>query len=116
MKRLAIALVPLAAMLPLPANAQDRIGTIERGHYICELPGDAAGAAGIVQPAESFVIETASRYSSPQGRGTYLRRGTQLTMTSGPRNGDAYEIVRRGYLRKIEDGEPGRLRCVLQGE
>ena len=95
--------------------AQDRIGTIERGRYVCELPGNAAGAAGVPQPEQSFTIESASRYASPQGDGTYLRRDNRLTMTSGPRNGDSYEIVGTRFLRKIENGEPGRLRCIRQG-
>ena len=38
-----------------------------------------AGRAGVAQPARSFTIESASRYSSPQGAGTYLRRGDTLS-------------------------------------
>ncbi|MCB2066738.1 MAG: elongation factor P [Erythrobacter sp.] len=106
---------PLPALFSAPLAAQGQIGTIERGRYVCELPGDAAGAAGIEQPDESFSITSASRYSSPQGEGTYLRRGDRLTMTSGPRNGDSYAIISRNFLRKLENGEPGRLRCVRQG-
>lgn len=105
----------MAATIAVPSLAQGQLGTIERGNYICELPGDAGGAAGIPQPEESFTIESASRYSSPQGNGTYLRRGERVTMTSGPRNGDAYQIVGNGFLRKIEEGRPSRLRCVRQG-
>lgn len=106
----ALAACPLAA----PALAQGQIGTIERGVYLCELPGDAAGAAGIAQPEESFTIESASRYSSPQGKGTYLRRGDRLIMTSGPRNGDTYKVIGQGFLRKIVNGQVSRLRCVRQ--
>jgi hypothetical protein len=110
------ALVLLAGgMLAAPVLAQGQLGTIARGTYTCELPGDAAGAAGIEQPAEGFTIASASRYISPQGEGTYLRRGDVLTMTSGPRNGDSYAIVSRNFLRKLENGEPGRLRCVRTG-
>lgn len=111
---LALAAFAAASALAAPALAQGQIGTIERGTYVCELPGDAAGAVGIPQPEESFTIESASRYSSPQGDGTYLRRGNRLTMTSGPRNGDTYEVVGRGFLRKIVNGEVSRLRCVRQ--
>jgi hypothetical protein len=114
MNRVAYVIIAASAILATPAAAQDRIGTIERGHYACELPGDAAGAAGVAQPDESFVIQSASRYSSPQGDGTYLRREERLLMTGGPRNGDSYQIVGRGFLRKIENGQPGRLRCVWQ--
>lgn len=113
MKRaLPILAVAMSLASVAPATAQGPIGTIMRGAYVCELPGDAAGAAGIAQPEESFRIESASRYSAPQGSGTYLRRGDQITMTSGPRNGDRYMIVSEGFLRKLENGEPGRLRCI----
>lgn len=110
----AILTASASTLLSTPLQAQ--IGTIERGHYTCELPGDAAGAAGIAQPAESFTIESASRYSSPQGDGTYLRRGDRLTFTSGPRNGTNYTIESRGFLRKIENGQPSRLRCIRRSE
>ncbi len=113
MKRVVITLSALGAFAASPAAyAQGQIGTVERGRYICELPGSAGGAAGIAQPEENFTILSASRYTSPQGRGTYLRRGDTLTMTGGPRNGDRYRIQSTGFLRKIENGEPGRLRCV----
>ncbi len=115
MNKVSSILLALTALAAAPAVAQGQLTTIERGQYLCELPGDAAGAVGIPQPDESFTIESASRYVSPQGDGTYLRRGDRLTMTSGPRNGDAYQVVGRGFLRKIEDGVPGRLRCVRQG-
>lgn len=105
----------LAAMLAVPVTAQGPISTIERGAYVCELPGDASGAAGVEQPQQGFVIRSSSRYETPQGIGTYLRRGDRLTMTSGPRSGEAYQVVSRKYLRKLEaDGSPGRLRCLLR--
>nr|WP_166175609.1 elongation factor P [Altererythrobacter segetis] len=97
------------------AFAQGPIDTVLRGPYVCELPGDAAGRAGIPQPDRSFTIESSSRYTAPQGAGTYLRRGVRLDMTSGPRKGEAYLVVRPGFLRERQaDGTPGRLRCVLQ--
>lgn len=98
-----------------PASAQGAIGTIPRGTFVCELPGDAAGRAGIAQPDRNLTIESASRYSSPQGGGSYLRRGETLTLTSGPRQGESYAIVSDGFLRLIEAGKAGRLRCVRQG-
>ena len=97
------------------ALAQGLIGTLPRGHYTCELPGDAAGRAGQPQPEAGFNIETASRYSSAQGAGTYLRRGETLVMTSGPRQGESYAVLSGGFLRRIENGAPGRLRCVAGG-
>ncbi|HWT31431.1 MAG TPA: hypothetical protein VEB68_12215 [Croceibacterium sp.] len=98
-----------------PALAQGPIGTLSRGAYVCELPGDAAGRAGIVQPQAGFTIESASRYSSAKGGGAYLRRGDVVTLTSGPRRGESYAVVSTGFLRRIENGQPGRLRCVRQG-
>ncbi len=115
MNRLAIPLLLASVAMAAPALAQSQIGTIERGRYFCELPGDAGGAAGIPQPQENFRIISASRYTTADGRGTYLRRGDRLTMTSGPRNGDSYVIQGTGFLRKIENGEASRLRCVRQG-
>jgi hypothetical protein len=111
--------LPIAALLVAAASvafAKGPIDTVERGPYVCELPGDAAGRAGIPQPERSFTIESSSRYSSPQGSGTYLRQGKHLQMTSGPRKGDAYLVVHAGFVRLLQpDGSAGRLRCVLQG-
>jgi len=103
-----------AASIAAPAAAQGPIGTVERGAYTCELPGDAAGRAGAEQPDARFTIVEDSRYSSPQGNGTYLRRGNTVTLTSGPRSGESYAVVSPGFLRRIEDGKPGKLRCVLR--
>lgn len=110
--RLLLAAIAAASLLA-PAAAQGPIGTVTRGPYRCELPGDAAGQAGQVQPEAAFTIDSASRYTSPQGGGTYLRRGNTLTLTSGPRQGESYAILSEGFLRRIENGRPGRLRCVL---
>ena len=115
MNRVAILSAVAAFSLGVPATAQDRIGTIERGTYVCELPGDAEGGAGVPQPQESFSIDSASRYSSEQGEGTYLRRGDIVILTSGPRNGERFRIMSQGFLRKLDDGEPGRLRCIRSG-
>lgn len=118
MKRLCATILlagSVAAPAFAPLFAQGPIGTLERGTYHCELPGDAAGRAGIVQPQASFTIESASRYSSAQGGGAYLRRGEVVTLTSGPRSGESYAVISPGFLRRIESGQPGRLRCVRQG-
>ena len=110
------ALAALSFHSPVAAQSapQGPIGTVEQGLYVCELPGDAAGPRGIVQEEAGFVIESASRYSSAQGSGTYLRRGNVLAFTSGARSGERYHVVTPGFLRKIEDDKPGRLRCVHQ--
>jgi len=44
-----------------------------------------------------------------------LRRGDVLQLTSGPRQGESYAVIGGGFLRRIEDGQPGRLRCVRGG-
>ena len=105
----------LLGAFAVPAFAQGAIGTVERGAYVCELPGDAGERAGVEQPGQALTIESASRYSSPQGAGIYLRRGDTLQLTSGPRQGESYTVVSSGFLRRIEDGRPGRLRCVRTG-
>jgi hypothetical protein len=109
-----LALAPLAAFAAVPALGQDQgaIGTVERGTFVCELPGDAAGPAGRAQPDRSFRIKSASRYASPQGAGTYLRRGDTLVFTSGPRQGERYEVISPSFFRLIVDGRAGPLRCV----
>src|SRR5690349_19686765 len=82
MKAYAIPILVGALLAPAMALAQGGIGTVERGTYVCELPGDAGGRAGVIQPAQALTIESASRYSAPQGSGTYLRRGDTLQLTS----------------------------------
>jgi hypothetical protein len=114
MKALPLALLA-ATLAAAPAFAQGAIGTVARGSYSCELPGDAGGRAGVAQPDRNFTIQSSSRYGSPQGNGTYLRRGDTLTLTSGPRQGESYAVVSEHFLRKIEGGRPGRLRCVHSG-
>ncbi len=110
--RLIACLAVAALAFGVPASGQGQIGTIERGQYTCELPGDASGAVGIHQPQEDFRIASASRYRADNGDGTYLRRGDVVTMTSGPRNGAQYAVISANFLRKLEGGAPGRLRCI----
>jgi hypothetical protein len=109
-------MILLSSLVAAPALAQGPVGTAERGSYWCELPGDAAGAAGIAQPAQNFTIASASRYQSAQGDGTYLRQGKTIRFTSGPRKGEAYTMESANFLRRLgPDGKPGRLRCVRSG-
>jgi hypothetical protein len=105
----------LLCTVAAPAFAQGAIGVVPRGVYNCELPGDAGGGAGVPQADRRLTIRSASRYASPQGSGTYLRRGDTMTLTSGPRQGERYTVVSNNFLRLIEDGQPGRLRCVRTG-
>jgi hypothetical protein len=107
--------VALVAALPAAAAAQGPIGTVPRGSYVCEMPGDAAGRAGIPQPERSFKVKSSSRYATPRGGGVYLRRGDRLEITSGLLRGQTYLVIRPGFLRERQaDGKPGRLRCVLR--
>ncbi len=100
-------------LLCAPVQAAGPVGTLARGGYACELPGDALGKSGIRQPQEDFTILASSLYSSPQGRGTYLVTGDRMTMTSGPRKGDAYRRVSENFLRKLTpDGHESVLRCI----
>lgn len=106
----------ITALVAVPALAQGPIGTAQRGAYTCELPGNAAGAAGIAQPQDDFRIASASRYQSARGDGTYLRQGNTIRFTSGPRAGEAYRMESESFFRRVDaDGKPGRLRCVRSG-
>ena len=111
--------LPFAALLAASASiafAQGPIDTVERGVYVCELPGDDANFAAVPQPERNFTIQTSSRYSSPQGDGTYLRRGNRVEITSGPRRGESYLVIHPGFLRDRQaDGTAGRLRCIRHG-
>ena len=110
-----LALAALFGAVASAAIAQGALATIPRGPYVCELPGDANGEAGIPQPGRSFTIESPSRYSTARGSGTYLRRGDRVVMTSGPRKGEKYVVISPGFLRELgPDNRPGRLRCVLE--
>jgi hypothetical protein len=113
MKGLSVAI--LLAGVAVPGLAQAGIGTVTRGVYVCELPGDASGLAGVEQTERGFTIMSSSRYSSPQGSGSYLRRGDTVTLTSGPRQGESYAVLGARFLRLIEDGQPGRMRCIRTG-
>lgn len=110
-------MILLSALVAAPALAQGPVGTAERGSFSCELPGNAAGAAGIAQPEQNFRIASASRYQSSQGDGTYLRQGKTIRFTSGPRKGEAYRLESESFFRRLgPDDKPTRLRCVHSGD
>ena len=110
-------MILLSALLAVPALAQGPVGTAARGSFSCELPGDAAGAAGISQPEQNFRIASASRYQSAQGDGTYLRQGKTIRFTGGPRKGEVYRLESENFFRRLgSDGQPTRLRCVRSGD
>jgi hypothetical protein len=119
----------LAAFLPGGAFGQDRnqsrpqsrmanpaggmLGILQHGQWQCALPGDAAGAAFIDMPEESFRIGTASSYVSPQGRGIYLMRGTEVVFTRGPKKDQRFKVLGENTLQKLEaDGSLSKLICT----
>lgn len=112
---LPLILAAAAATTPAttPATGAGHLGTLERGLYRCETPGDAGGAAGVPHEDEDFEVISSSRYHVPGGRGVYLRKGNLVTFTSGPREGAQYRLETERYLIKVgsEDG----LRCYWRG-
>ena len=108
----------LAALTLLAAPAMavpgGEIDTLEIGRYVCELPGDALGPRGELQPAQDFSIVFGSSYRVGEVRGTYLLTGDEVVMTSGPRKGERYNRITPGFLRRQNaDGSDGDLRCVI---
>ena len=107
--------IALALLLAGPATAAPGgdMETMPIGDYICELPGDATGSAGIHVPGEDFTVVTASSYRAGDAMGSYLLTGGQLTMTGGPLQGKRYKRQSEGFVRKLDDqGMPSELRCV----
>ena len=119
----------LAAFLPGDAFGQDRaqsrpqprstapaggmLGILQHGEWQCALPGDAAGAAYVDVPDESFRIGTASSYNSPQGRGIYLMRGNEVIFTRGPKKDQRFKALGDNTLQKLEaDGSLSKLICT----
>lgn len=106
---LAVVALPVAAV----AAPGGLIDVLQVGTYACELPGDAAGPAGIRQPDRDFTIVNATTYTSGAGRGSYLLTGTRLQMTTGPRKGERYVKLSDNFLRLLDaNGQPSELRCI----
>mgnify|MGYP001095842165 FL=1 len=111
---LAIAICLLSA--PAFAVSGGKLGTLERGSYACEMPGDAAIGRGKAVPERDFDITNSSTYASAQGDGIYLRTGDEVTMTSGPRKGERFRVKSESFLREVAaDGSETGLRCVRRG-
>lgn len=114
MKR-GLAIAAMIAAGPALAAPGGPIASLTPGRYLCELPGDAAGPAGLRQDDETFVVLNASSYEAPSGRGTYLVTGDIVTITSGPKNGQRFRRISPNFLRRIgPDGSDSALRCVRQ--
>ena len=68
-------------------------------------------------PAADFEITNDSTYQVSDGRGTYLRTGDDVRMTSGPRKGERYTVQSEHFLRKVGgNGKDSGLRCIRLGE
>lgn len=110
----ALALSVAALSTSAGAVPGGELGTVEVGRYVCELAGDASGPVGRHVPEADFSIVTTSSYRFNGRTGSYLRTGDRVVFTSGPRNGERYHWLRRGFMRRSEaDGSDGALRCVL---
>jgi hypothetical protein len=108
------ALVGPALAAPAMAAPGGELGTMPKGSYACERPGDATGALGVRVPDEDFTVENGSAYITARGRGVYLLTGDRLVMTSGPFQGATYRRKSGGFLRRLAaDGSETDLRCVL---
>jgi len=99
---------------PMPGGGM--LGTLQRGTWECALPGDAGAAAFVPVPAEGFRIGNASSYISPEGRGIYLLRGTELVFTRGPKKDQRFRVLGDNTLQKLNpDGSLSRLICTRLG-
>lgn len=116
----AIFLAISAAMLALAGSASavsgGKLGTLDRGAYVCETGGDAATGRGVPMPEAGFEITNSSTYLASEGSGHYLRTGDLVTMTSGPKKGERFQVKSERFLRQIasDDSETG-LRCIKLG-
>jgi len=114
MRSLALAPLLTLCLVAAPALAASGgpLGTLMLGRYECERPGPPA-EPGVPEPGWSFAVTTSSRYIASAGEGTYLLTGDALTMTSGPLDGTRLIRLRGGFLRLLENGKPGPVRCIL---
>ncbi|WP_310530861.1 hypothetical protein [Novosphingobium sp.] len=107
-------LVGSALVAPALAAPGGELGTMPKGSYACERPGDATGALGVRVLDEDFTVENGSAYTTARGRGVYLLTGDRLVMTSGPFQGATYRRKSGGFLRRLAaDSSETDLRCVL---
>lgn len=108
-----LAAVSAVGSAPAVAVPGGQIATLQHGTYVCELPGDATGPAGLRRPDRDFTVINTSSYLVDGQRGTYLLTGDLVTFTSGPRRGEKLTRLSANFLRELRpDGTPGPLRCV----
>lgn len=92
------AVTPTVAQPSPPSGGMLR--TMPHGVYQCALPGDAGGKAFEVQESEGFRIRPSSGYTSPEGSGTYILRGKELTFTRGPKKGERFTRIGTNQLKR----------------
>ncbi|MBO6526846.1 hypothetical protein [Erythrobacter sp.] len=106
----------LAVLATAPVFAQGRLSLLDRGEYVCALPGDATSSAWVEQEGRDFAITGGSSYRTARGSGTYLMEGKQVTFTRGPMRGTRMMRLGSGMLQEVgRDGKLGRLRCHRTG-
>lgn len=104
------------ALAATGARAEGRLGTLESGRYLCEVPGDAAGLASIPLKDMWFDVINASSYTASAGNGTYLLTGKTVVFTSGPYKGMTFTQMGGRTLRaKDAAGDFAKMRCVRTG-
>jgi hypothetical protein len=108
-----LAPLSITASRAAPGGAMTILGA---GRWACELPGDAL-TPPVRQPAEDFEIVPDSSYRIADARrGTYLRLGSNFSMTSGPFFGRRYRMTSESESQRLDDnGNPLALRCVRGG-
>jgi hypothetical protein len=110
------ALAALLLATPVLATTGGKLGTLDRGSWTCEMPGDAGSERGIPVDGAEFVVTPSSTYRTETGSGTYLRTGDMVTITSGPRRGERYRVATERMLWKLApDGSDEGMRCVKLG-
>lgn len=98
---------------PVPGGT---LGTVELGRYACEVPDPLDVTRGRIIAGDEFTVVNASSYRTQGIRGSYLRTGNDIVMTSGPREGEKYQWAGRGILqRRGADGTDTHARCVRVG-
>ena len=104
----------LTLCTPAGAVPGGEIGILEKGRYVCEVPGGDTGPSRLHVPTEDFTVITASSYRVAGKSGSYLLTGDRMVMTSGPFRGKRYHRLSRGLLRLVDDeGGDISVRCVL---
>ena len=108
------ALTALAtASAALSAAEGNLLKTMPHGVYECAFPGDAGGLVWEPIVEAGFVIGHTSAYRTDSGQGTYLLKGKDFVITSGPKKGERYRRTGDAELKLLDDvGNFTGLICV----